>query len=454
MADAGAGGQGWADMIAGVRCFVGQYVGETSLLPTCVRDMSMMTTFQERYGDNFEFYRHTRVYMDALWPYRDGYGDKTRNFRHISGAQSMPDPARPYNDLPLLPPSAEMETRAVLKKCVAARTALAELRLAGHLIPDQSVLVQAIPNLEARDSSAVENIVTTIDALFREANLKNYEASPATREAARYRNALYAAIEAIRSRPLSTRIAVEICRTITGIDLDVRCTPGTTLTDSHTGEVIYTPPEGEALLRDLLANWERFAHENPDLDPLVRMAVMHYQFEAIHPFPDGNGRTGRILNVLGLMQEGLLDLPTLYLSRYILQTRGEYYRRLGEVTFRQQWEPWILYILTGVEQTSAWTMQKIRAIRALMDETTRYVRGAAPKMPHAVIEQIFTRPYCRIANLVEAKIAARHTASAYLKELVELGVLEEEKVGRDKIFLHRKYIDVLFAEEHTFRLYL
>lgn len=366
---------------------------------------------------------------------------------------SMPDPTRPYNDLPHLPPSAEIETRAVLKKCVAARTALAELRLAGHLIPDQSVLVHAIPNLEARDSSAVENIITTNDALFREASLGDHEASPATKEAARYRNALYTAIEAIKTRPLSTRIAVEVCRAITGIDLDIRRTPGTTLANSHTGEVIYTPPEGEARLRELLANWERFAHESPDLDPLVRMAVLHYQFEAIHPFPDGNGRTGRILNILGLMQEGLLDLPTLYLSRYILKTRGEYYRRLGEVTFQQQWEPWVLYILNGVEQTSAWTTQKIRAIRALMDETTRYVRAAAPKLPHSVIEQIFTQPYCRIANLVEARVAARHTASAYLKELVSLGILEEEKVGRDKIFQHRKYIDVLFGEEHTFQPY-
>jgi len=365
----------------------------------------------------------------------------------------MPDPARPYNDLPLLPPSAEIETRAVLKKCVAARTALAELRLAGHLIPDQSVLVHAIPNLEARDSSAVENIVTTNDALFREASLGDHEASPATKEAARYRNALYAAIEAIKTRPLSTRIAVDVCRAITGIDLDIRRTPGTTLSNSHTGEVIYTPPEGEGRLRELLANWERFAHESPDLDPLVRLAVLHYQFEAIHPFPDGNGRTGRILNILGLMQEGLLDLPTLYLSRYILKTRGEYYHRLGEVTFRRQWEPWVLYVLNGVEQTSVWTTRKIRAIRALMDETTRYVRIVAPKLPHAVIEQIFTQPYCRIANLVEARVAARHTASAYLKELMRLGILEEEKVGRDKIFLHRKYIDVLFGEGHTFQPY-
>lgn len=365
----------------------------------------------------------------------------------------MPDPARPYNDLPPLPPDAELETRAVLKKCVTARTALAELRLAGHLIPDQSVLVHAIPNLEARDSSAVENIVTTNDALFREASLGDHEAAPATKEAARYRNALYAAIEAIKTRPLSTRIAIEVCRAITGIDLDIRRTPGTTLSNSHTGEVIYTPPEGEARLRDFLANWERFAHTSPDLDPLVRMAVLHYQFEAIHPFPDGNGRTGRILNILSLMQDGLLDLPTLYLSRYILRTRSEYYRRLGDVTFQQAWEPWILYVLAGVEETSVWTTQKIGAIRALMGETTRHVRAAAPKMPHAMIEQIFTRPYGRIADVVEQKIASRHTASAYLKELARLGILEEEKIGRDKIFLHRKYLDVLFSDAHDFQPY-
>jgi Fic family protein len=366
----------------------------------------------------------------------------------------LPDPKRPYNDLPPLPPGAELETRAVLKKCITARTALAELRLAGHLIPDQSVLVHAIPNLEARDSSAVENIVTTNDALFREASLGDYEAAPATKEAARYRNALYAAVETIKSRPLSTRVAVEVCRAITGIDLDIRRTPGTTLTNSHTGEVIYTPPEGEARLRELLGNWERFAHDSPDLDPLVRMAVLHYQFEAIHPFPDGNGRTGRILNILSLVQDGLLDLPTLYLSRYILETRGEYYRRLGEVTFQQQWEAWILYVLAGIEETSVWTTQKIKAVRALMDETTRYVRAAAPKMPHAVIELIFTQPYCRIANLVERRIAGREAASKYLREMARLGILEEEKVGRDKLFLHRKYLDVLFGETHDFEPYL
>ena len=365
----------------------------------------------------------------------------------------MLDPARPYNDLPLLPPRGDVETRSILKKCVTARTALAELRLAGHLIPDERVLIHTIPNLEARASSAIENIVTTNDALFRQASLGDGEATPATKEAARYRAALYEGVEALKSRPLSTRIAADVCRAITGIDLDVRRTPGATLTNSHTGEIIYTPPEGEARLRDMLSNWETFAHGSPELDPLVRMAILHYQFEAIHPFPDGNGRTGRILNILSLIQDELLDSPTLYLSRYILNTRGDYYRLLGRVTTHQEWEPWILYVLTAVEETSGWTTQKISAIRALMDETVAYVRAAAPKLPPAVVGQIFTYPYCRIVNLVERGIAGRQAVSKYLRDLVSLGVLEEEKVGRDKIFLHRKYLAVLFGEEHTFQPY-
>ena len=363
------------------------------------------------------------------------------------------DPNRPYNDLPLLPPAVDVETRAILKKCVGARTALAELRMAGQLIPDQSVLIHTIPNLEARASSEIENIVTTNDALFREYNLGDTDATPATKEAARYRTALYQGEEALKTRPLSSRIAVDVCRTVTGIELDIRRTPGTMLTNTHTGEVIYTPPEGEGHLRTLLANWERFINENGELDALVKMAVQHYQFEAIHPFPDGNGRTGRILNILGLIQEGLLDRPTLYLSRYILGTRATYYRLLGRVTSDHEWEPWILYMLTAVEETSRWTTQKIKAVHALMAETVTYVRANSPKTPHVVVELIFKQPYARISNIVESKIVGREAASKYLKELVRLGVLAEEKKGRDKIFLHRKYLDVLFSDGHTFEPY-
>lgn len=365
----------------------------------------------------------------------------------------MHDPKRPYNELPLLPPQAELESKAILKKCIAARTALAELKLAGGLIPDPSILVHAIPNLEAKDSSAIENIVTTNDELYKDASGITQDSSATTKEAARYRNALYSAVDNLEQRPLSVRIAVDTCRIITGIDLDVRRTPGTTLTNTFTGEVIYTPPEGEQRLRDLLGNWEHFANTSLDIDPLVRMAVLHYQFEAIHPFPDGNGRTGRILNILGLIQDGVLDLPTLYLSRHILKTRGAYYSLLSRVTSHREWEAWILYMLTAVEETSIWTTAKIKAIRALMDDTTAYVR-ANSKLPHAVIEQIFMQTYNRIGNLVARGIAGREASAKYLRELEKLGVLEAQKEGREVIFLHRKYLDVLNNDDHQFKPYM
>ena len=239
----------------------------------------------------------------------------------------MFDPNKPYNALPKLPPKAEIETREVLKKWGLARSAIAELRIAGQTIPDQSVLVGAIPLLEAKDSSEIENIVTTNDALFREAALESDDGDPGAKEGLRYRKALYNALDAIKTRPLSSRTVIEICRTVTSIDLDVRAIPAR-LTNKHTGEVIYTPPQGEAVLHELLSNWDTFMHDEADqLDPLIRMAILHYQFEAIHPFPDGNGRTGRILNVVYLIQAGLLEIPTLYLSRHILKTRGDYYSR-------------------------------------------------------------------------------------------------------------------------------
>jgi Fic family protein len=366
----------------------------------------------------------------------------------------MLDRNRPYNDLPPLPPTIEIETKAVLKRCASARAELAELRVAGQLIPDQMVLINTIPLLEAKDSSEIENIVTTNDALFREASEVGSSDDPAAREAIRYRAALYRGLESLKERPLSTRTAIEICRTIKAVDLDIRRTPGTTLKNTFTGEVIYTPPEGEGVIRDLLANWERFLNEATDLDPLVRMGVLHYQFEAIHPFPDGNGRTGRILNILCLIQDGLLDVPTLYMSRHIVRTKGEYYRLLSRVTEAGEWEPWLLYVLTAVEQSCRWTNQRIRAIRALMDHTAAHMQRLAPKIhSRELAELIFRQPYNRIANLVDAGVVKRQAASTYLKELVRIGILAEEKVGRQKVFLHRKYLDLMSGDGHTFTPY-
>lgn len=362
------------------------------------------------------------------------------------------DPNKPYNALPLLPPEREIETRSVLKKCVSVHAALAALKERGRRIPDQSVLINAIPIMEAKDSSAIENIVTTNDALFRDASLnEDSGADPATKEASRYRSALNHGYQDLGKRPITTRMAVDICRELKGIELDVRGVPGTKLTNKLSGEVIYTPPEGAPLLREQLANWEKFLNEAEDVDPVVRIAVGHYQFEAIHPFIDGNGRTGRVINILFLIQQGLLDLPTLYLSRYILWNRADYYRLLHDVTTKQAWEPWILFMLDGVETTARWTTMKIGAIHELMNATASYVREAAPKIyTRELIDVIFTQPYCRIHNIVERKLGHRDKASRHLQHLVAIGVLREVKVGREKLFLNVRYGALLGSDDNEF----
>ena len=362
-------------------------------------------------------------------------------------------PDKPFNDLPHLPPSTELETKTVLKQCVAARAALAELKQAAVLIPNPAMLINTLPLLEARASSEIENIVTTADKLFRHLQADS-GADPATKEALRYRHALLEGVAALKTRPLTTRTAESICTQIKGVEMTVRKVPGTALANDATGEVVYTPPEGEALIRDLLANWERFLHEEETIDPLVRMAVAHYQFEAIHPFTDGNGRTGRILNSLFLVEQGLLPLPILYLSRYIIANKADYYRLLLAVTRDGAWEPWLLYMLRAVEETSASTMAKIGAVRKLASETTEYVREKLPKIySRELVDVIFEQPYCRIANVVQAKIAGRQAASRYLKALASIGVLHEQAFGKEKLFVHPKLMRLLTRDSNAFESY-
>lgn len=358
------------------------------------------------------------------------------------------DTARPYNELPALPPPVELESRAVLKACVSARAALGELKAAGRLIPNQSVLINSIPLLEAQASSEIESIVTTTDQMFLYDGASEGAADPATKEALRYRSALWEGFRALQDRPLSTNTAVQICCAIKGVEMDIRRTPGTTLSNDRSGEVIYTPPEGEALLREMLANWERWMHGllpgSADLDPLVRMAVGHYQFEAIHPFTDGNGRTGRVINLLHLVEQRLLDIPVLYLSRHILRQRPQYYAGLLAVTRQGAWEPWLLYMLDGVTSTARWTMDKILAVRSLLEETAERMRRDAPAIyTRELAELIFVRPYCRIGHVVDAGLAKRQTASVYLKELVRIGLLREQVLGREKLFLNPAFVDLL-----------
>lgn len=210
--------------------------------------------------------------------------------------------------------------------------------------------------------------------------------------------------------------------------------------------VVYTPPEGEEVIRGLLTNWETFIHAQDDIDPLVKMAVAHYQFECIHPFPDGNGRTGRILNILYLIQSELLSLPILYLSRFILERRADYYALLRDVTVRQAWEEWVLFMLEGVASTATWTTQKIAQVRALMNSTADYVRKELPKIySWELIQVLFMQPYCRIENVVGAGLARRQTASVYLKQLVSVGVLEEMVSGREKLYINTRLLNELNA---------
>lgn len=360
----------------------------------------------------------------------------------------------PFNEMPKLPPSTEViENIAILKACIPARAALAELKQAGDLLPNQGLLINLLPLLEAKDSSEIENIVTTSDKLFQYAQ-EDSHADHATKETLRYRTALYEGYKQLDKRPLCTNTAVEICSTIKSVKMDIRKVPGTVLSNQATGEIIYTPPVGEQVIRDLLSNWEFFIHAEDDIDPLVKMAITHYQFEAIHPFIDGNGRTGRVLNILYLIEQGLLTLPILYLSHYIVQHKQDYYQLLQGVTQNQNWQPWIIYMLKAVEQTAKWTTEKIAAVRKLIENSTDYIREQLPKIyTYELVQIIFEQPYCRIGNLVDNNIAKRQTASVYLKQLCDIGILEEMQSGKEKLFVHPKLVQLMTHESNEFILY-
>lgn len=361
---------------------------------------------------------------------------------------------QPYNDLPRLPPAIDvLETTAVLKACIPARAALAELKQAGELLPNQELLINLLPLLEAKDSSEIENILTTSDKLFRYAQ-EEAGADHATKEALRYRTALYTGYQQLAKHPLCTNTAVDICSNIKSVQMEIRKVPGTVLKNQLTGDTIYTPPVGEESLRDLLANWEQFLNTQDDIDPLIKMAVSHYQFEAIHPFTDGNGRTGRIINILYLIDQQLLSLPILYLSRFILRNKQDYYQGLINVTREGQWQPWLVYMLKAVESTALWTTAKIAAVRQLIEGTSGYVQSRLPKIySHELVQIIFEQPYCRIGNLVDRGIAKRQTASVYLKQLCDIGVLQEITSGRDKLFVHPKLLQLMTSDSNDITPY-
>jgi Fic family protein len=355
-------------------------------------------------------------------------------------------PEKPYNDLPLLPPKLEIETKAILKKAISAGRALAELKGLGETIPNQAILVNSIILQEAKASSEIENIITTHDALFRAFSANTSQIDPATKEVLRYREALWEGFNGLEDRPLlTTNLFIRIVQTIRANKAGIRNTPGTKVANAVTGEVVFTPPEGEAIIRDKLKNLEDYIHAEDEVDPLIKLALIHYQFEVIHPFTDGNGRTGRILNILYLTQKHLLDLPVLYLSKYIIEQKSDYYHLLRDVTEHQAWELWILYMLDAVEQTALYTRDKILAIRALLIKTLEFTKENLPSRAYSkdLIELLFHQPYTKARFLVDAGIAERKTATNYLKELEKIGVLQLQKVGKENLYLNKKLFEAL-----------
>lgn len=356
------------------------------------------------------------------------------------------NPETPFNDLPALPPrGVDLEPRTVLKATIEARASLATLVQAGRLLPNPNVLIHAVPLLEAQASSEIENIVTTADELFKHS--ESGSGDPATKEALRYRDALFAGVDALRSRPLSARMASMICSRLQGREKGVRTTAGTRIANPSTQEIVYAPPEGEGTIRDMLADWERFVHARDDLDPLVRMAIAHYQFEAIHPFNDGNGRTGRVLNILMLIESGLLNDPILYLSRSIISRKSDYYRLLRAVTAEGTWIEWILYMLEVVCESATSTTRKITSIRACQDNITQRARAIPRGRDAQFLATLFEQPYCRIATVVDRCAVSRQTASAWLHSLVEAGILHDVRVGRELLFVNHEFLEVLTRPE-------
>ncbi len=358
------------------------------------------------------------------------------------------DRNRPYNELPSLPPKTKLETSRILKKTISANRQLAELKGTAKTIPNQVILINSITLQEARTSSEIENVITTNDKLFEAFSSKLEGIDPQTKEVLRYREALWEGHGTMKRRQiLSTNLFIMIYNIIKKTTAGIRKTPGTRIADGE-GQIVYTPPEGENLIRDKLKNLEDFIHdETDDIDPLIKLAVIHYQFEAIHPFTDGNGRTGRILNVLYLVNRGLLDLPILYLSNHIIQNKIEYYDRLRDVTEKNAWENWILFMLHAVEETSQSTKEKILQIHQLYLDTLAHAKRALPGYIYSkeLIELLFEQPYCKVQFIVDRGIAKRQRAAVYLNELENAGILKKKKVGKENLFLNVQLYDLLSA---------
>ena len=358
----------------------------------------------------------------------------------------MFDRTKPHNSLPLLPPRENLANEEILREAIKANKALAELKGIAHTIPNQAILVNTLPLQEARISSEIENVLTTNDLLYEALSASKNNYDPQTKEVLRYREALWTGYNELKKRGLlTTNLFVKLYQKIKETDAGIRNTPGTTIRNSK-GEIIYTPPEGEKIIREMLKNIEDYIHNKDDkTDSLIKLAVIHYQFEAIHPFIDGNGRTGRIINILYIIQQELLELPVIYLSRYVIENKNKYYTYLRNVTEKNDWVPWILYILEGVSSTAINTIKKIKEIKNLFDKTLEEMKLKLPSKVYSkeLIELLFTNPYCKVEFVVNAGIAKRQTAAEYLKEIEKTGLLKSKKVGKEVLYLNKSLLELL-----------
>jgi Fic family protein len=359
------------------------------------------------------------------------------------------DRKKPSNKIPPLPPEADVETKAILRKAISAARALAQLNAGFMNLPNPALFLDSIYVQEAKASSEIENIITTNDDLYQslvaERRLEN---SPA-KEVLNYKEALGLGLEELKTRPfITTGLCVKIVQCIRQNNTSIRTIPGTTLSNAQ-GEVMYTPPEGENTIRDKLANLEKFINEEVGPDPLIKMALMHYQFEAIHPFPDGNGRTGRILLLLYLKISGLLDTPAIFLSEYINKNRSAYYTCLRNVTENQDWENYILYMLDMIEVTSIQGLERLNKIRLAMENTAGEIKKKLPKIySKDLVEILFRLPYTKRLHLIEENLGNLKTAGTYLTLLEENGFLKSVKVGKEKLFLNQRLLNILENKEY------
>ncbi|MHB9134452.1 MAG: Fic family protein [Armatimonadota bacterium] len=345
---------------------------------------------------------------------------------------------------PLLPPAFDDESKAILKQLAAAHRYLAELKGISKTIPNQEILITTLALQEAKDSSAVENIITTQDDLFK-GELTDYPINPSAKEVRDYAVALRTGFELVRTTGrLTTNQIIEIHRELAKNDAGVRKLPGTALRNQH-GETVYIPPQSGQEILNLLANLERYLNDDTfsSTDPLVKMAVMHFQFETIHPFYDGNGRTGRILNVLYLVLAGLLDIPVVYLSRYIVQRKAEYYQLLQQVREDGAWEAWVLFMLTGVEQTSRQTITLVQQMERIMRDYKHRIRTEFKFYSQELLNNLFFHPYTKIEFLQQDLAITRHTAAKYLDQLADAGLLKKAKMGRANYYMNVALTELL-----------